>query len=100
MSSRSPQSKNSATGPTRISKPAIPVKPAADPTAGNTISSFKINPRTLGYRLIIVSLPLLAISSYILYKREILGEPQRKREGFLTSDGIPVRYEDVKDDEK
>ncbi|KAK9454877.1 hypothetical protein V1511DRAFT_511525 [Dipodascopsis uninucleata] len=75
-------------------------------TAGGSASNIpndKVAPairsKMMGYRLIIMSLPLLAVTSVLLYKRVYLGETQRHQEGFITSDGIPILYKDLTEEE-
>ncbi|KAF8173721.1 hypothetical protein BJ912DRAFT_71358 [Pholiota molesta] len=45
-------------------------------------------------RLIIVSLPILVASSFVLYKRLYLGEEQRKLPGALDQQNSTVRLLD------
>ncbi|KAK9468884.1 hypothetical protein V1512DRAFT_245700 [Lipomyces arxii] len=65
----------------------------------------RMNTRMLGYRLIIMSIPLLAVSGFILYKRRelqdevVLGEEQRKQIGFISEEGIPIKFSDLEDNE-
>ncbi|KAK9464102.1 uncharacterized protein V1516DRAFT_689079 [Lipomyces oligophaga] len=49
----------------------------------------------LGYRLMIMSIPLLAVTSVVLYKRLVLGEEQRKQIGIITETGEIIPFADM-----
>ncbi|KAK9324373.1 hypothetical protein V1517DRAFT_337012 [Lipomyces orientalis] len=84
--------------PIRRGTPAVP--PSAPKAPPQPKVSKAANTRMIGIRLIVMSVPLLAVSSYILYKRMVLGEDQRKQEGFISEDGIPVKFSDLQDDSR
>ncbi|KAK7205903.1 hypothetical protein BZA70DRAFT_267012 [Myxozyma melibiosi] len=56
--------------------------------------------RLLGIRLLMMSVPLFAISSYMMYKRVYLGEEQKKQIGFVTEDGIRILFSDLPDSDE
>ncbi|KAK9369962.1 hypothetical protein V1509DRAFT_638135 [Lipomyces kononenkoae] len=82
--------------PIKRGTPAIP--PSAPRAPPRPKVSPEVNTRMTGIRMIVMSVPLLAVSSYILYKRMVLGEEQKKQEGFISEDGIPVKFSDVQGD--
>ncbi|KAF8816307.1 hypothetical protein BYT27DRAFT_7128009 [Phlegmacium glaucopus] len=45
-------------------------------------------------RMIIVTLPIMAATSYVLYKRHVLGEPQRQLPKGLDSENSTIKLLD------
>ncbi|KAK9372362.1 uncharacterized protein V1513DRAFT_427619 [Lipomyces chichibuensis] len=84
--------------PIKRGTPAVP--PSAPRSPPQPKVSAAANSRMTGIRMIVMSVPLLAVSSYILYKRMVLGEEQKKQEGFISEDGIPVKFSDLNSDSK
>ncbi|KAK9314651.1 hypothetical protein V1522DRAFT_422477 [Lipomyces starkeyi] len=84
--------------PIKRGTPAVP--PSAPRPPPRPKVSTAANTRMTGIRMIVMSVPLLAVSSYILYKRMVLGEEQKKQEGFISEDGIPVKFSDLHSDSK
>ncbi|KAK9363416.1 hypothetical protein V1504DRAFT_430976 [Lipomyces starkeyi] len=82
--------------PIKRGTPAVP--PSAPRPPPRPKVSTAANTRMTGIRMIVMSVPLLAVSSYILYKRMVLGEEQKKQEGFISEDGIPVKFSDLHSD--
>ena len=69
---------------------ARPIRPPAPPKPRQEEPKLRLNLKNKQNRsifLIMLSLPLIAVSSVVLYKRLYLGQPKRMQAGEYTPDG-------------